>query len=205
MRPQQDTSKDTLFTRLAAGHPAALDELCRRYGPHVSEIARARLFRRLRARVETADVAQDAMVEIVSGARAQRFSDEASFLRWAREVVQNRVLQLAKRWGAARRRIDREEPFPEGRSSPDLSAERPSQLFERKQRADRLTEAIARLPEGDREVLVARLLLEMPWSAVAASLGTSEEAAQMRFTRARRKLRALLTPDLAPSGKRGPI
>ena len=187
-----DQVTSTLFDRLASGEPTALDELCERYGPRVTEIARERLFRRLRARVETADVAQDAMVEIVASAKAQKFSDEASFLRWVRKVVEHQVLRLAKRWRAARRSLQREEPFPEEGSSLDASAERPSQLLERKERTDRLTRAIAHLPRRDREVLVACLLLEMPWSAVAASLGATEEAAQMRFTRARRKLRALL-------------
>ena len=45
--------------------------MCRRYGKRVYQIVRSRLGRRLRARVETADVAQDAMVEIVEHARSQ--------------------------------------------------------------------------------------------------------------------------------------
>ncbi|MBI4602497.1 MAG: sigma-70 family RNA polymerase sigma factor [Planctomycetes bacterium] len=179
-----------LFSRLAAGDPAALDEVCRRYGPRAASNVRRPIGRPLRARVETADLAQEAMLAVVRDAPRERFESEAAFLRWLQAVVERRVLRAARRWGAACRSLGRERSIGEAAERPDPRAERPSQVFAREEEAAGLAAALARLAPGDREVFVLRLVLELPWAAVAGALGTTEECAQMRFLRARKRLAA---------------
>ena len=151
-------------------------------------IVRRRLGRKLRARVETADVVQEAMVDILQDACGCRFDSEKDFLSWVRTIVEHRIQEFAGYWGAAKRRRSREVRLPAEEERADHRAERPSQIFHRKEEHQRLCATMARLPAADRQVLVSRLFLGLSWDHVASSLDTTEAAAQMRFVRARRRL-----------------
>lgn len=179
------------LTALALGERDAVEEVYRRYGERVARMVRRRLGSSLRARMETADVAQDAMLDVMRSAGRLRFDSEAAFLRWIRISVERRIIKAARYW-RARRRSRREVPFLEEGQEMDSRAERPSQIVMREETMEQLSAALASLSPSDREVIVSRLLLEMPWAAVAASLGASVEAAQMRFIRARGRLARLL-------------
>jgi RNA polymerase sigma factor (sigma-70 family) len=142
--------------------------------------------------MESADVAQEVLLEIARAVARERFASEAAFLRWATVVVEHRILRLAKRWRAARRKIEREAYLLDGRLAVDPKAERPSKILERGEALERLSRALAELPAAEREVVVARVLLDLPWAQVAASLGITVAAGQMRLLRARRYLSTLL-------------
>lgn len=63
--------------------------------------------------------------------------------------------------------------------------------------------ALQRLPELDRTVLLLRVLDEMPYEEIAASMGISVSAAKVKVHRARAKLmdaRGLAVPEPVPSG-----
>ena len=57
---------------------------------------------------------------------------------------------------------------------------------------DRVREAIARLPQADREVVVLRHLEGLHPADIAAVLGTSPGAVEVRLSRARQRLKGLL-------------
>ena len=63
----------------------------------------------------------------------------------------------------------------------------------------RLQQAIAALPEDDREVILMRHVEQLSNQEVATALKLSEAAASMRHLRALRRLRALIAP---PSDER---
>ena len=151
-------------------------------------IVRRRLGSKLRARLETADVVQEAMVDILQHARGCRFESEKDFLSWVRALVEHRIQEIAGYWSAARRRPSREVRLPTEEVRADRRAERPSEIFHRKEEHERLCVAMTRLPAADRQILVSRLFLGLAWSHVASSFDTTEAAAQMRFIRARRRL-----------------
>ncbi len=195
MDSETRAKRDSLFERLGRGEAGSLDELCRLYGSTVTSIARRKLWKKLRARVETDDIAQEAMVEVLRAAPHERFESEEAFLRWVRSVVDHRILQEARRWHAGCRRADREVFMPTDWDAEDPQAERPSQVAQRCETMESVSMALARLSRDDREVIVSRLILKLPWEKVARSIGGSKEAAQMRFIRARRRLSALLEGD----------
>ena len=186
--PKTANSATALLSRLASGNRVAQEEVCRRYGKRVYWIVRRRLGRKLRARVETADVVQEAMVDILQDACGCRFASEKDFLNWVRAIVEHRIQEIAGYWGAAKRRRSREVRLPTKEVRADHRAERPSQIFRRKEDHQRLCVTMTRLPAADRQILVSRLFLGLSWDHVASSLGTTEAAAQMRFVRARRRL-----------------
>lgn len=190
MRLSAGKSSD-LFARLSRGDPAAFHEVYTHYGARVAAIARHRLGPRLRARLETVDLTQEAWTAAACEAPGIAFANEGQFLGWIEGVVERRALREARRWRAQRRCSDRETSGTDAASRPDARAERPSQIFLRQEASARVAVALAGLESDDRHVIVLRLLLELPWRQVASALGIAEQCAQMRFTRARRRLAEL--------------
>lgn len=182
-----------LFFRLAEGQRGAFEEVYRLYGERVAQIARGLLGRPLRRRVETADVVQTVLAALLRSKGSLRFDSEAAFLHWIQVVTERKILRLARHWTAEKRSVDREVAFDDQVGLEDGRAETPTRILERKETAERLTLALACLPPADRGIAISRLFLKLPWSAVGGTLGISEEAAQMRYVRVRRKLRRLLS------------
>lgn len=58
-------------------------------------------------------------------------------------------------------------------------------------RRSRLREALMKLHEGERRVLILRLYLDLPWIEVAAAANVTEAGARSRYYRALDKLRPL--------------
>lgn len=182
-----------LFLRLSEGQRDAFDEVCRRYGERVARIARGLLGRPLRSRVETADVVQTVLAALLGSRGSLLFDSEAAFLRWIQVVTERKILRLARHWHAEKRPVGMEIALEDLSRLPDGQSEAPPQVLDRKETAERLILALARLPPGDRELAISRLFLKLPWSTVSRSFGISEEAAVMRYARVRRRLRRLLS------------
>ena len=162
-------TRDDLFGRLSRGGSEALDEVRRRYGERVAQIVR--------------------------GAVRGDFPSESAFVRWVMAQVEQRILRAAGRISEDRAA----EPVQGGRSRKrGLRSGRPGQVAG-PERADRVTMALSRLTPPDREVIIGRIILQLPWDAMAQSLGLSVDAAQMRLVRARRRAAAILGERDFPS------
>jgi RNA polymerase sigma-70 factor (ECF subfamily) len=124
------------------------------------------------------------------------------FYPWLRRLAERRLIDLHRRHVVARRRtVTREEAA----GLPDRSAlaladrlfarqSSPSAGLHRRERRDRVRSALAALPDADREVLVLRVLEEMPTRDIAAVLGVAEATVRSRQARALERLKALLGP-----------
>jgi RNA polymerase sigma-70 factor, ECF subfamily len=77
---------------------------------------------------------------------------------------------------------------PEG-----VSLEKPDEDAERAELGRLLEECLERLPQGNREVMVLRDVLELDTAETAEMLGLSEEAVRVRLHRARAAVAAELT------------
>ena len=103
------------------------------------------------------------------------------------------LLQVAKNWlcDAARRKgriAQAEFPLDEIPAGDDD----PASLVCADELRAQVRQALARLDEGDREVLVLRYALEWPSRRIAEQLGSSASAIDMRLSRARRRLASAL-------------
>jgi RNA polymerase sigma-70 factor (ECF subfamily) len=75
----------------------------------------------------------------------------------------------------------------------------PASAAIRQEMERKVQEAIARLAEDDREIILMRYVEQLPNQDVAAALDLTEAAASMRCLRAVRRLQALLlSPDRQP-------
>jgi RNA polymerase sigma-70 factor (ECF subfamily) len=193
-----------LLERGAGGDGVARDQLLRRHRRRLRRMVAVRADPRLAARVDPSDVVQEALAE--AAAKLDRYLRERPlpFYPWLRQLAQNRLIDLHRRHVLARRRsVTREEAVPD---LPDRSAlvladrlfarqSSPSAGLHRRERRDRVRAALAALPDPDREVLVLRVLEELPAKEIAAVPGIGEAAVRSRQVRALGRLKALLGPD----------
>ena len=190
-----------LLRQVCDGDQRALGRLLERHRPYLRQMVELRLDPRIRARVDPSDVVQEAQMEA-----ARRLQDDPQpppmpFRLWLRQLASDRLLMLRRyHVEAARRSVQREVSLP-GRSSLQLLQQflapgpSPSQHLSRRELARRVREAVARLPETDREVLLMRTFEGQSFAEVAYVLHLDAATARKRHGRALLRLHKLLTND----------
>jgi RNA polymerase sigma-70 factor (ECF subfamily) len=197
------TETQELMREAERGAPAAVNELLDRHREALARMVRARLDQRLSRRVDASDVVQDVLLEA-----SQRLADylhdpRMPFALWLREMAKDRIIDLYRRHRVAvRRSLDREQPLSPAnfgdRSSLELASRlrdpelTPAAIALRRELHERFLDALDRMDEEDREILVMRHLEELSNSEAASILGLSPPAAGMRHLRALRRMREIL-------------
>jgi RNA polymerase sigma-70 factor (ECF subfamily) len=187
-----------LLRQAQAGDRRAFEQLFARYRAYLHQFIALRLDPKLRARIDPSDVVQEAQLEAFRrlGDFLQR--QPMPFRVWLRQTAYERLLKLREHHVAtARRSLQREQPLPQ-RSSLLLAqhflatGSTPSQRFSRREIARRVNQALAQLPEADREVLLMRHFERLSYEEVAAVLQIAAAAARKRYGRALLRLQRLL-------------
>src|SRR5262245_55062760 len=175
-----------LVRRAQAGDRAALDPLFARYYDRVRRIARVRLGQGLRQRMDSIDIVQETFIAALGAFDRFEVRDESSLLQWLSVLLENRIRDASDWNEAARRAAARERPpVVDGRSGPvtlalAASGQTPAENASREEQSEALEEALAALPEQDRELIVLRDYVGMTWEEVARRLGRpSADAARM--------------------------
>ena len=192
-----------LLVGAGKGQPSAVNQLLDRHREALRNMVRARMDHKLARRVDASDVVQDVLLEA-----SQRLNDYVNdpklpFGLWLRQMAQDRIIDLHRRHRVAvRRSLDREQPLAAlargDRSSLELLAQlrdpelTPAAATLRKELHERFVEAIDRLEDEDREILLMRHFEQLGNSEAAELLGLSQPAAGMRYLRALRRLREVL-------------
>ncbi|HYH82099.1 MAG TPA: sigma-70 family RNA polymerase sigma factor [Longimicrobium sp.] len=180
-----------LLERLRAGDEAAFEQLVREQTPVLLRVAR----RLLRSEDEARDAVQDAFIAAFRG--LPRFRGESRLGTWIYRIAVNAALaRLRARAGADEVSLDQWLPrFADDGHAALAAAEWPGDTGpERREVRERVRQAIDRLPETHRTVLVLRDLEELTTDEAAEALGISPGAVKVRLHRARQALRTLLDP-----------
>jgi RNA polymerase sigma-70 factor, ECF subfamily len=187
-----------LVERLRAGDGAAFETLVRTYMPVLLRVAR----RMMRTEEDARDAVQDAFVSAFRS--IARFSADARLGTWLHRIVVNACLmRLRTQRRHPEEAIEEYLPrfatdghqVPAHRGSASESAEA---LLERAEVRDAVRDAIDRLPDTYREVLVLRDLEELSTEEAAVALGVTPNAVKIRLHRARQALRTMLQPYMTP-------
>lgn len=190
-----------LLEQVCDGDRRALSGLLERHRPYLLQMVQLRLDPRVRARVDPSDVVQEAQLEAVRRLQDDRKTPPMPFRLWLRQLASDRLLMLRRyHVGAARRSVQREVALPEESSLQLLqqllaSGSSPSQHLDRREQARRVRDAVARLPDTDRELLLMRTFEGLSFAEVAYVLRLDVASARKRYGRALLRLHKLLTND----------
>jgi RNA polymerase sigma-70 factor (ECF subfamily) len=194
--PPPDT--DELIQQSAAGDAAARQQLLDRHRGRLGQMIGVRLDRRLLARLDPSDVVQEVLMEANERLDDYLRDQPLPFYPWLRQIAWQRLVKIHQHHHAHKRGVTREEPGLPDESALDLaerlaaSGTSPSRHAVREELRLRVRQALGRLGERDREVLLLRYLEQMSLAEVAAVLEVSEGAAKARHARALLRLQAFL-------------
>lgn len=184
-----------LVRRARAGDGDAYADLVRRHAPLAHRTALV-----LGAGDDVADVVQEAFVRVWR--TLERFDETASFRAWLLTIVANEARNRHRSGTRGRdlaRRLAALDASPREGPGPDaavLAAERRTELVR----------ALDGLPAPQRDVVVARYLLELSEDEAAAMLGVPRGTVKSRCSRALRTLGvALAGTAAAPLPVPGPV
>ena len=177
-----------LVGRLQSGDEAAFEELVRNHGGRLLSVAR----RILGSSEDAQDAVQESFIKAFKAIHA--FEERSQLHTWLHRILVNTALMKLR---ARRRRPEEsiDDLLPtfvaDGHQAVE-SREWSDSLLEQKETAGIVRNAISRLPEPYRVVLVLRDLEERDTSETARILGTTTTVVKVRLHRARQALRTLL-------------
>jgi RNA polymerase sigma-70 factor (ECF subfamily) len=191
-----------MLRQAKAGDAAALERLLSDYRDYVRSVVGSRRPHAIQSRVDASDIVQETLLLVAQHIGEFRGASEQEWLAWLARVAENEVVhQVRQHVGADCRAVGREH-LPSGKDGMSRLEDwlartqtSPSQAAQRNERACALADALTRLPDDYRRILVLRHLDGLAFAEVAGRMGRTEGAARVLWTRALKALRVELDRD----------
>ncbi len=170
-----------------------------RFRSYLHLLARLQLGTRYQRKLDASDVVQQTLLKAHQALDQFRGQEPAELAAWLRQILARTLADLARDMGRAKRDMNLErslEAAVEG-SSARLEAwvadeSSPSQNAMRHEQSLRLAEALATLPEPQREALVLKHCEGWSLAAIAEEMGRTPPAVASLLRRGLKQLRTLL-------------
>lgn len=183
------------------GDMDSLGKLLEGYRNYLKVLAGIEIGRRLRTKVDESDVVQESFLNAHRYFPNFRGTEEAQFVAWLREILAGTIANQIRRYvGTQARDIRMEEGLAAdlGRSSVALGAiphdpnGSPSEQAIEGERSLVVADALAKLPEHYRTVIVLRHLEGLTFPQVAERMGRSLDSVEKIWLRALGSLRTVM-------------
>jgi len=161
---------EELVKRAQQGDREAADAIARRYMPHLRPIVRRQIGGHLRARVDTNDMVQTAIHQVVRDLDGLDYQGEKAFEGWLAQVAARKVRMAARHHQAGKRDVRREDAEARFGEKAGVSTS-PTQGAVRNELTGDIKEAVARLPETERRVVELHTYEGLTFGEVADRLG----------------------------------
>jgi RNA polymerase sigma-70 factor (ECF subfamily) len=201
MNELEHPTAQQLLRRAGKGDVGSIGTLLERYRNYLTLLARVQIGRRLQAKLDAADLVQEAFLRAHDRFAQFRGHTEAQFVAWIRRILAALLAeQLRHYYGTNCRnlRLEQELIVALDESAYDLEqsliapGSSPSQQASRREQAVILAEALARLPDHYREVIILHHLQDLGLAEVAVRMGRSVDSVKNLWIRALAQLRRLL-------------
>ncbi len=184
------------MSREAESHDRALDQ----YREYLVMLARVQLDPRLREKLDPSDVVQQTLLDAHRKHDQFRGQTEAEKAAWLRQILAHNLVDALRAFGRAKRDVAREHSLEAAleqssvRLEAWLAAEQssPSQKAQRHERAVQLADALAELPEAQREALVLQNWHGWSLAEIGRHMDRSPAAVAGLLKRGLKQLRGLL-------------
>lgn len=183
-----DMPFDALVRAAADGDRGALTDVLTEIREPIIRYCRSRIGRREQPLVSADDVAQEALLAVMTSLPTYQRRNGVPFLAFAYGITSNKVVDALRR---ARR--NRSVPTAD---VPDLphTTRGPEDLAVAADGYRRLRDLVDTLTPTERDVLTLRVVVGMSAAEVAGTIGSNPASVRVSQHRALRKLRALLDP-----------
>jgi RNA polymerase sigma-70 factor (ECF subfamily) len=183
--------------------PADPSQALEPYRAYLEVLARVHLDPRLRGKLDPADVVQQALLRACTAWPELRNSTPAVVTVWLRRILARTLADVAKHYDRDKRAVDLERSLEADLDQSAsgmagwLAADQtsPSQAAVRNEELLRLADALAALPEPQREVVVLKHLRGWTLQRIADHLGRTTPAVASLLRRGLEGLRKELTTE----------
>jgi len=207
MWPTEDQTQQILAD-VRQGDADAVNRLLDRHRESIRRMIQMRLDNKIQRRIDVSDVVQDVLVEANRRLQAYLENPQMSFHLWLRQIAKDRIIDAHRRHrGSAKRSVDREMPLAvqaaddhstmqllDQLRDPELT---PAAAATQQEMARAVERSIAALGDQDAEIIIMRHYEQLSNQEIAQALGLTEPAASMRYLRAVRRLREMLSKGTA--------
>jgi RNA polymerase sigma-70 factor (ECF subfamily) len=188
--PSAETTQ--LFQQARNGAPGALDAFYERCARKLLPIIRLRMGRALRSELESRDILQAVLLKSLH--RLDQVQDPHAVMAWLARVAENEIRDQADFRQRQKRDAARRTSLDAAADVPAPVRQALSQAIANEQMA-RIEAALESMPAAEREIIVLRKLEELPFPAIGARIGKSEDACRMAFARAMASLTLRLSRE----------
>jgi len=190
-----------LLQQARTGDKQALEHLFRRLYPYMLLCAREELDSDLRAQVRESDLVQQSLLEAHQDFPKFEGRDVSTLVKWLETILRSNVADLRRRCDARRRQgVGPDVSLDDSQSS--LAKELKRSLLDSSATSAgssagdlELDNALAKLPEDYREVILLRHRDKLSFAEIGERTGRSADAARMCWTRAVKRLQSELTGE----------
>jgi RNA polymerase sigma-70 factor (ECF subfamily) len=168
-----------------------------RFREYLRLLARLHLAPQLQSKLDPSDVVQQTLVKAHQNLDRFRGTTEAEQAGWLRRILANNLADALRKYRLAARHersLDQALDESSTRMGEWLAREQesPSAGADRREQAVRLADALARLPDGERQAVELHHLHGLPVAELAGRLDRTEAGVAGLLRRGRRRLRQLL-------------
>ena len=186
-----------LIRDVRAGRENALGSLLEHYRNYLRLLARTGIGRRLQAKIDASDLVQETFLDAQKAFHRFEGVDEPQLARWLRQIMAGKIGNLVRHYcGTQGRDVGLEQELaPDLEKSTELgkglvaALASPSQQAACREEAVLLADALARLPNDYREVIILRHLDRLTFPEVAAAMGRTEDSVEKLWARALARLK----------------
>jgi len=175
-------SDEEIATRVVAGDTGAYELLMRRHNQRLFRTARAVLS----DDTDAEDALQEAYIRILTGLAG--FEERSRLATWMTRIVFNESIRFRERRARTRGRERSGMPI----ASLELGAESPEPSMSTTDRMHMFDEAMRRLTDRERSVVMLRVIQGLSTRETAASLGMTQSNVKVSLFRAKPKLASAL-------------
>jgi RNA polymerase sigma-70 factor (ECF subfamily) len=189
-----------------SGEAESRDRALEQYREYLGMLARVQLDPRLRDKLDPSDVVQQTLLDAHRKQDQFRGQTEAERAAWLRQILARNLVDALRTFGRAKRDVARERSLEAAweqssqRLEAWLAAEQssPSQKLQRHEQAVQLADALAKLPEAQREALVLQNWHGWSLAEIGQHMGRSPAAVAGLLKRGLKQLRGLLQESEEP-------
>ncbi len=189
-----------LIEQARSGSTVALGKLLELYRSYLRLIAQLQAGEQLQAKFSPSDLIQATFLQAQRGFREFQGKSEGELITWLRKILASQLAMQVRRYSTGGRnvRLERQMHVEMDQSSIMMNAmlaargNSPSQSAMRRERAVLLADALAKLPEDYRQIIVLRHLKGRSFAEIAAHEKRTLDSVKSAWRRAIGKLRDML-------------
>lgn len=195
------TDPERLMAAARTGGEAVLGSLLELYRNYLRLLARIEVGRHLQGKLDASDVVQETFLEAHKHFPQFQGQTERQFVRWLRQILAAKVSNLVRHYiGTQGRDVRREQGLAVDMEQSSLFLEQalsgsitsPSQQASNREQAVLIADALERLPQDYKEVILLRHWENLPFAEIAERMGRSKDSVEKLWLRALTRLRQFM-------------